>query len=75
MKNKSHALKNLALLSYIGISMTVPIVAGVYAGRWIDTKFDTQPLFLFVFIILGVIVAFSNLFKVATNGIAPSKRK
>lgn len=74
-KKKSHPLQNLSLISYIGISMIVPIAGGLYFGRWLDNKFNTQPIFLFALIISGVIVAFINLFKVATRDIEKRKRK
>ncbi|SCY87547.1 AtpZ/AtpI family protein [Alkaliphilus peptidifermentans] len=72
---KGHMFENLALISYIGISMIVPIIGGVYLGRWIDSRLNSQPIFLFVLIIMGVIVAFMNLFKVATKDIDKKKRK
>lgn len=62
-KRKGNILENLALISYIGISMIVPIIGGVYVGRWLDIRFNTQPIFLFVFIIIGVGTAFCSLFK------------
>lgn len=68
MAKKWNMLENLALLSHIGIMMIIPIIGGVYAGRWIDNKFNTQPVFLFVCIIAGVAVAFINLFKVTMRG-------
>lgn len=74
-RRKGNALENLALISYIGISMIVPIIGGVYIGRWLDSRFNTQPIFLFVSIVTGVIVAFMNLFKVATKDIKRDKRK
>ena len=68
MARKSHMLENLALMSLIGIAMLLPIIAAVYLGRWLDKIFNSQPIFLFVLIILGVIVSFINLFKVAGMG-------
>ncbi len=47
--------------------MLIPILMGVYIGKWIDGKLDTQPIFLFIFIIFGVVAAFQNLFKIATK--------
>ncbi len=64
-KMSNHFLKNIALISQIGIAMIVPIIGGVYLGRWIDDRFNTQPIFLFVFILLGIGGSFSSLFKVA----------
>jgi len=73
-RSKSY-LENLALLSYIGISMVVPILGGLMIGKWIDTRFNTEPIFLLIFIVFGVIVAFMNLFKVATKDVKNKARK
>ncbi len=74
VRKKGSVLENLSLISYIGMSMMVPIVAGVYIGKWLDDRFRTQPIFLFIFIGMGIIAAFKNLFKVATKDIK-NKRK
>ena len=64
-KRKGRILENLALVSYIGIVMVTPILIGLFLGKWLDSKLNTQPIFLFVFIVIGVIAAFLNLFKIA----------
>lgn len=68
-------MENVALISQIGIMMIVPIIGGVYLGRWIDSRLNTQPIFLFVFILLGIGGSFTNLFKIATQGSRKKKRK
>jgi len=75
MAKKGSALQNLALVSQIGISMTVPIIIGLYIGKWIDGKLGTGPIFLFIFIIMGVGSAFMNLFKLTQVGLEQKKRK
>ncbi|AOY75576.1 AtpZ/AtpI family protein [Clostridium formicaceticum] len=74
-KGKGNLLENLALISQIGISMIIPIIGGLYIGRWLDTKVGTQPIFLFVFIVMGVGAAFVNLFKITTKDVQKNKRK
>ena len=59
------ALKNLSLVSHIGIIMILPIIGGVYLGNYLDNRLGTGSVFLLVGIILGVITAFMNLFKIA----------
>ncbi len=61
-------LENLSLISYLGISMIIPIFLCILAGRWLDERFGTGPLFLFIFIILGALTSFRNLFKIGTRG-------
>jgi ATP synthase protein I len=61
----SNMYKNLALVSYIGISMTLPILGGLFLGKFLDDKFNSGNLFLLGFIIIGVIISFLNLYKIA----------
>ncbi len=58
-------IKNLALVTQLGLSMALPIVAGVYLGSWLDGYFDTQPILLIVCLIIFSIGSFINLFKLA----------
>lgn len=70
--NKMSILKNLALISQIGISMLVPIVGGIALGSFIDKKIGTGVIFLAIFGILGIITSFVSLFKLTTKD---NKRK
>lgn len=58
------ALKNVALISQVGISMASPILLGVFIGQWIDKKVGTEGIFMLIFIFLGVGGGFMNLFKI-----------
>ena len=71
--NDRSALKNLALISQVGISMITPILLGVFIGGWLDKKVGTNGLFMLVFIFLGVGGGFMNLFKI--TGAFKNKRK
>ncbi len=67
------ALKNVALISQVGISMVSPILLGVFIGQWIDKKVGTEGIFMLIFIFLGVGGGFMNLFKI--TGAFKNKRK
>ncbi|MTI46870.1 AtpZ/AtpI family protein [Sporosalibacterium faouarense] len=71
--NKSNILKNLALVSQIGISMIVPILGGIFLGNFLDKKFGTGVIFLIILSIIGIMASFLNLFKMTTKDI--NKRK
>lgn len=71
-RNRS-ALKNLALISQIGISMITPIILGLWIGGWIDKWLGTNSVFAIVFMLLGVGGAFVNLFKI--TGAFKDRRK
>ena len=56
---------------YIGIS----IVLGVLAGLWLDNKFNTKPLLVIVGLILGVIVAFYGVYRMVLPNISKKQKK
>ncbi|MDM8533830.1 AtpZ/AtpI family protein [Clostridiaceae bacterium HSG29] len=68
-KLKFKDYENLTLISQIALIMIIPIFAGLFFGKWLDEKLQTGNIFLLVMIILGVIIAFLNLFKYTMKGI------
>ena len=46
----------LGLVSQVGFSMAIPIVLGVLAGGWVDSRLNTPPLGALLGTVLGVIV-------------------
>lgn len=56
--DKDRALLNRALSNglQIGTSISLPIVAGVLFGRYLDTQFNTSPKLTLSFLFLGVLV-------------------
>lgn len=75
MNNKKYidALKNLALITQVGLSVITPIILGVYMGQFIDKKLGTKGVFSIIFILLGAGGGFMNIFKLA--GGPRNKRK
>jgi len=73
MGNKKSSLENLALITYLGVSMIVPIALSLFAGRWLDEKLGTGPLFLFIFVVIGTLAAFRNLYKIGTRDLPERK--
>lgn len=72
---RARTFGNLIYVTQIGISMIVPIVMGLYIGKWIDDKLKTGPVFLFAFILIGVISSFINLFKMTEKQTGGRRRK
>ncbi len=62
-KKNMRIAESFAMISQVGISFVVYIVGALFIGKFIDSKLSTSPLFLIGFIILGVIAAFFNIFK------------
>ena len=71
-KNRG-ALKNLALISQIGISMITPIFLGMFIGGWIDKRAKTQGVFMIIFMVFGIGAGFMNVLKI--TGAFKDKRK
>lgn len=67
------ALKNLALISQVGISMITPILLGVFIGGWIDKWAGTNGVFMLILVLIGAGGGFLNLFKI--TGAFKDKRK
>lgn len=66
-------LKNLTLISQIGISMITPIFLGVFIGQVLDNWIGTESFFVITLIVLGAGAGFMNLFKI--TGAWKNKRK
>lgn len=66
-KNNKDVLRNLALITQIGISVITPILIGAYAGNFLDKKIGTNGVFAIILILLGAGAGFLNIFKLAST--------
>jgi len=62
-KRDAMPLKYIGLIIRLGMSMALPVVAGVLAGRYLDGRLGTGNVFLFIFIIIGTLTSFRNLYR------------
>ena len=62
----------LSLLSQLSIMMLVSIFGCFFIGKFIDTKLNTRPIFMLIFLILGIGGAFMSVYKTV---IGLTKRK
>lgn len=67
-------LKNFSLLTHIGIMMILPIIVAVYLGNLLDDKLGTGHIFMLLFIIIGVIAGFRNVYKIVMKDISNSEK-
>ncbi len=56
-----------ALLTQIAIQVIVIMAMMFFLGRWLDQKFDTSPLFLLCFLLLGMLSAFKSIYDIGMN--------
>ncbi|MBB6216337.1 F0F1-type ATP synthase assembly protein I [Anaerosolibacter carboniphilus] len=57
-------LKNLSLLTYIGLAMIIPIMAGFLLGNIIDRKIQSGNAFMIIFTMIGIAASFFNVYKI-----------
>lgn len=62
----------LSLLTQIGLMIVISILGCMFIGRFIDSKLNTSPIFLLIFILLGIGGAFMSVYKTLA---AYTKRK
>ncbi len=58
-------LRTVGVLSTVGIAMVAATVIGLYIGRWLDALFGTSPWLTGLFLLLGIIAGFRNLYQTA----------
>ena len=61
-EKKKHHFRELRFMS-VGYYLAVPLVIAVFAGRWLDSYYQTKPVFTLVLITFGMLAAFYNLYK------------
>ncbi len=61
-KDKHQLFKSLGFLSSVGISMVASTLIGLAMGWWLDKKLDTNPWFTLIFLGLGIVSAFRNVY-------------
>jgi ATP synthase protein I len=54
----------MAYASSIGIAMVLMIFGSLFLGNWLDKKFGTLPYFTIIFLIIGVVAGFKNIYSV-----------
>ncbi len=65
-KNSFKNYRNLALITQIGLEMVLPIIASVWIGQKIMEVMNWGAIVLLISILMGVIMAFLNLFRRAS---------
>ncbi len=64
-KRSKHAeiVQMLSLINQLGIMMLVSIFGCFFIGRFIDDKLGTGPIFMLIFLVLGIGGAFMSVYK------------
>ncbi|MCL2700037.1 MAG: AtpZ/AtpI family protein [Defluviitaleaceae bacterium] len=60
---KNDIMNAFSMLSQIGLVIVITLFLCFFAGRWIDKALGTSPIFLFVFIVYGVLSGYWSIYK------------
>ncbi|AEH49623.1 AtpZ/AtpI family protein [Parageobacillus thermoglucosidasius] len=53
-KNQRYPFRALGLMSAITSQLAGSVLIGIFGGRWLDRRFDSEPLFLIIGLLLGL---------------------
>lgn len=62
-KKKNKHFESLGLASIMGIHMVSGVIVGMAFGYYLDKFFGTKPWLLLLFLILGIIAGYRNMFR------------
>jgi len=77
INNKKWSTSSLKALKYssYGVYTIVPIFLGLTIGIWLDSIFNTRPMLVLVFLFLGVLGSFYNLFVVVRKSVKHDRKQ
>jgi ATP synthase protein I len=61
-------------LSGLGFYIAGAIILGIVGGRWLDTKLNTDPLWLIIGLILGIVVAVTGTYNMLKPFLEDNKK-
>lgn len=67
-KETGNNLRELGYFASLGISVALSIFIGLGLGLWLDKKFDTDPVLMFIGLALGIVAGFSNIIRAGKKG-------
>ena len=67
-KETGKTVRELGYFASLGISVALSIFIGLFGGIWLDKKFDTEPVLLFVGLAFGIAAGFSNILRAGKKG-------
>lgn len=67
-KETGKAVREIGYFASLGMSVALSIFIGLGIGIWLDKKFDTEPVLLFVGLGFGIAAGFSNIIRAGKKG-------
>jgi ATP synthase protein I len=60
--------------SYVGIFFGVAVCIGLFAGRWADHRWHTEPWLTLVGVVIGVAAGFRELYRLSKKALREEER-
>ena len=61
-KETKQSAIQMAYASSVGIAMVLAIFGCLFLGTWLDRKLGTAPYFTLLFLLIGIVAGFRNLY-------------
>lgn len=74
-ENRRELFKSIGFLSGVGIAMVAATFIGLAMGYYLDQWLDTKPWFTLVFLMIGVIAGFRNVYILTARELRRQKRE
>ncbi len=62
-KKKTHSISGINIGLKLSLDLISPIIVGILIGLGMDKIFFTKPIFFLIFLLLGLIAGFFNIYK------------
>ncbi len=73
--DKTSVSRAYSLLTTLALNLVVIIVSMFFIGVFLDKKLGTSPLFLFIFLLIGMGASFRNLYVLSLRSMPRQKKK
>jgi len=67
-KETGKTVRELGYFASLGMSVALSIFIGLGIGLWLDKKFETDPVLMFVGLALGIAAGFTNIIRAGKKG-------
>ncbi len=67
-KETGSVFRELGYFASLGMSVAIAIFLGLFLGLWLDKKFGTDPILMFIGLALGIAAGFSNIVRAGKKG-------
>jgi ATP synthase protein I len=67
-KETGKAIRELGYFASLGMSVALSVFIGLFIGIWIDGKFDTGPVWMFIGLAVGIAGGVNNIYKAGKKG-------